>query len=521
MIRIFLAFLLACVSTLATAQTELLPPDEAFRATVTRIDAHTLGIRFEVTPQYYLYRDRISASVEPGSATRLTLPRGELKDDPTFGQVEVYHQNIDASLYSESEIPDSATTTVQFQGCSDVGVCYPPQTVTLALGERSGPKGALDALFGKSRPTTQPAAVAAAPAQPQTDSTFFGQNRWATLALFLVAGIGLALTACMYPLLPIVSSIVIGQGHKRLAAFLLTVVYVQGMALTYTLAGLAAAASGTLLVVALQQTWVIVATSLLFVAMAIAMFGGFQFQLPSSAQTLFNRLAHRLPGGHILPVFLMGAVSALIVGPCVAPPLVAALAYLGQSGDIALGGASLYMLALGMGVPLMAVGAFGATVLPKLSHRVMASVKVVFGLVLLATAIWTARPLWLHWLPAAPTPVFVAVSSGTELDQALAGARGKPVMLDLYADWCVSCIEFERETLTDAKVQQQLERFVLLRADLTANQSEHQAILRRFGLYGPPALLFFDANGQEMPAHRVVGFQDAATFSATLDRIAE
>ncbi|GLS04592.1 hypothetical protein GCM10007860_17390 [Chitiniphilus shinanonensis] len=513
--RLVLALLTLALATLAFAETEadLLPPDQAFRASLTQPSATTLELRFDVAPGYYLYRDRISVTAEPAHALQVRLPDGDIKDDPSFGRVAVFHSDVAMTLQAATPLPADVRLKVKFQGCADAGICYPPQTALLAPGESSGQSDGVGALFGKrgnDRAT-----------QADDDSGFFRGGLWLTLALFYAAGIGLALTACMYPLLPIVSSIVVGNGSNhgsRGRGLLLTAIYVQGMALTYTLAGMAAAATGTLLTVALQQPWVIAATALLFVVMAFAMFGAFQFQFPSRVQTVFNQLAHRLPGGRGGSVFAMGALSALIVGPCVAPPLVAALAYLGRTGDTWLGGASLYALALGIGTPLMLVGAFGAAMLPRLSQRVMRAVKMLFGVVLLGTAIWMARPLWLHYLPQPDIPAFRTVADAAGLDAALREARGRPVMLDMYADWCTSCIEFERQTLTDAGVRRRLQPYVLLRADLTRNSDADAALLRRFGLYGPPALLFYDRDGRLLP-RRVVGFQNAAAFSATLDAL--
>ncbi|TJZ75516.1 protein-disulfide reductase DsbD [Chitiniphilus eburneus] len=512
MIRRFLFALLALLLTAgASASEELLPPDQAFRAALTRPSDTTLELRFQIAPGYYLYRDRISVTAEPAQTLKVRLPDGDIKDDPSFGRVAVFHRDVAMTLEAPAALPANVRLKVKFQGCADAGICYPPQTAVLAPGESSGNVDAVGALFGSSRGASS----------ATDESGFFRGGLWLTLALFYAAGIGLALTACMYPLLPIVSSIVVGNGSNhgsRGRGLMLTAVYVQGMALTYTLAGIAAAATGTLLTVALQQPWVIAATAMLFVAMALAMFGAFQFQFPSQVQTVFNQLAHRLPGGRGGSVFAMGALSALIVGPCVAPPLVAALAYLGRTGDTWLGGASLYALALGIGTPLMIVGAFGATMLPRLSLRVMRAVKMLFGVVLLGTAVWMARPLWLHYLPQGDVPAFRNVASVAELDRALADARGKPVMLDMYADWCTSCVEFERQTLTDAGVRRRLQSYVLLRADLTGNSPDDAALLRHFGLYGPPALLFYDRDGRLLP-RRVVGFQDATAFSATLDSL--
>ncbi|WP_205700981.1 protein-disulfide reductase DsbD [Jeongeupia sp. USM3] len=486
----------------------LLPPDKAFRASLEVSADGGYAVRFSVAPGYYLYRDRMSFSPEPAAPLRAAPPKGEFKDDPSFGRVEVFKHDVVVPL--EGTPPVGTAIRTKFQGCADAGVCYPPQTALLHPGQQD--EGGVAALFGTTRTGSEPPAAAG-------DDGYFNGGKWATIALFFVAGIGLALTACMYPLLPIISGIVLGPGSSgRGKALWLSLVYVQGLALTYTLVGVAAALSGTLLTVWLQQPVVIGAFALFFVAMSVAMFGGYQLQLPGSWQSRMNALATRLPGGHAGPVFLMGALSALIVGPCVAPPLAAALAYLGQQGDVTLGGGALYALALGIGTPLLVVGAAGSAVLPRLSGKTMARIKMLFGVVLLGMAVWVARPLWQGWLPGEHAVSFEPVRSVAELQDKVAGARGRPVIVDFYADWCISCIEFERETLPDPRVKARLDHFVRLRADVTGNTADDAALLKHFGLYGPPALLFYDAEGR-LSRQRVIGFQDADAFLATLNAV--
>lgn len=491
---------------------ELLAPEQAFRPSLVSVDERMLEARFDVAPGYYLYRDRFFFSA-PGIQFHADFPPGIMKNDPSFGRMETYPQSLAIPLRTEGSLDDDTTVTLKFQGCSDSGVCYPPQTVMLRPGESTsgGLSSALSAVWG---PNAVPAEM---PLRVQTRPGLFAGSFVITLGLFFLAGVGLAFTACMYPLLPIVSGIVLQGTTTSGRAIGLTLTYIQGMALTYTAAGLLAAASGAFLAVTLQQPWVIVGFALFFVAMSLAMFGVFSLQLPGRLQSRFNDWAGRFPGGRFLPVFIMGMISALIIGPCVAPPLAAVLAYLGQTGDLLLGGAALYFLAMGLGTPLLVIGVFGAAALPRLPRRVLQGVRIAFGVALLGMAVWVARPLWLERNPV-PGLDFRNVGSVAELDVAVASANGQPVLLDFYADWCVSCLEFERNTLTDPRIQRQLAGFVLLRADITDNTRTHHEMLKRFGLYGPPALLFYDRGGR-LRTERMVGETDAETFSAVLDQV--
>jgi thiol:disulfide interchange protein DsbD len=405
-----------------------------------------------------------------------------------------------------------------------------------------------------------------------------------------LAGLGLSLTPCVFPMIPILSGIIAGQGHKvtRGRGFALSLAYVLGMAVTYAAAGVAAGLTGTLLSVALQSPWVLAAFALVFVILSFSMFGFYELQLPTSLQSKLSDEAGHLQGGRGLGVFLMGALSALIVGPCVAAPLAGALLYIGQTGDAVFGGAALFVMALGMGVPLIIVGLSAGTLLPKTGPW-MEAVKKSFGVLLLATAVWLVSPvipavvqmlLWavlliipaiyLHALDPLPphakgwnrfwkgVGIVMLLTGAALLIGALSGSRdplqplsglrgqavaaevkklpfepvrtlaeldakvkaaGQPVMLDFYADWCVSCKEMERFTFSDPAVQAKLAGFKLLKADVTANSDDDKALLARFGLFGPPGILFFDAAGKEVKAVKVVGFQDAATFMQSLSRI--
>ncbi|MDD2743056.1 MAG: protein-disulfide reductase DsbD, partial [Rhodocyclaceae bacterium] len=413
---------------------------------------------------------------------------------------------------------------------------------------------------------------------------------WAILAFFFVAGLGLSLTPCVFPMIPILSGIIAGQGHKvsRGRGFALSLMYVLGMAVTYAAAGIAAGMTGTLLSVALQSPWVLSAFALVFVVLSFSMFGFYELQLPSSLQSKLSEESGHLQGGRGIGVFVMGALSALIVGPCVAAPLAGALLYIGQTGDAVLGGVALFVMALGMGVPLLIVGLSAGTLLPR-AGAWMEAVKKFFGVLLLATAVWLISPvipaivqmlawaalliipaIYLHALDPLPANakgwqrfwkgigIFMLVTGVALLIGALAGGRdplqplaglrgqavaaepkklpfepvvsladleakvlaaGQPVMLDFYADWCVSCKEMERFTFSDAAVQAKLAGFKLLKADVTANNADDKALLARFGLFGPPGILFFDKSGKEIKTIRVVGFVEAKVFLQTLSQV--
>ncbi|WP_188695794.1 protein-disulfide reductase DsbD [Silvimonas amylolytica] len=523
------SFMTACValwclvtaqSALAVDEKDLLPPNEAFKASVETVDASTLNVHFTIAPGYHLYKDRISFAAQPAQPISPTLPKGDVVNDPNFGKVEIYPRSVDVRLTSSQPWPQTPHLTVRMQGCADAGVCYPPQTVQLtppadnaSHADKPGQDG-VKQLFGAA-----PANTSLTNNDVGSDggtSGFFRSSLAATVGLFFLAGVGLSLTACMYPLLPIVSGIVIGQNKSRWQAFGLTFVYVQGIAFTYTIVGIAAASTGTLLTVQLQSSLTVIIITLFFVAMAASMFGLFELQMPGGFQSRVNDLANRLPGGKLAPVFIMGILSALLVGACMAPPLFGALAYMAKTGDLALGGGALYALGLGTGVPLLLIGAFGATVLPRLSGKAMTNVKRVFGVILLGTAVWVSHPLW--YKPA--TAGFQKVTTNAELDAAVAAAHGKPVLLDFYADWCVSCLEFNRNVLPDPAVKAQLANYVLLQADVTRNTPDDAALLKRFGLYGPPAMLFYNRDGQ-MQKRRVVGDPSAAEFAGILQQLVQ
>jgi thiol:disulfide interchange protein DsbD len=573
---------------------DFLPVDQAFKVEARMPDARTVVVRFSPAPGYYLYRDKLTFTVDAAAAIDSTqLPPGEIKKDPNFGDTAVFHEGFRAVLrLKASQDGKPFALTVGYQGCSEKGLCYPPEKRTFPLAFRTagdgappdGPAGAPTAAAG--------GAPSAALADDARIATLLGSGSfWLVIASFLGFGLLLSLTPCMWPMIPILSGIIAGQGATvtRARGLLLSSVYVLGMALAYAIAGVAAGLTGTLLSSALQNPWVLGAFASVFVLLALAMFGLYELQLPAAWQGRLSMTSNRMQGGKLAGVFAMGVLSAVIVGPCVAAPLAGALLYISQSRDVLLGGSALFAMAIGMGIPLLAIGTSAGALLPR-AGAWMASVKTAFGVLLLATAIWILSSvippaaqmlLWGALLvvcavylraidalppgaggwrklgkgfgllalllgiamlvgaasggrdvlrplsgllaeggagPASAPTAFVRVASVAELDAAVAAA-GRPVMLDFYADWCVSCKEMEHFTFRDEGVRQRLDSMLLLQADVTANNDRDKALLARFGLFGPPGILFFDRQGREIRDIRVIGFQPAERFKAALDAV--
>ncbi len=588
--RLLSIFLLLCLPNLAHAdllsfgakKPAFLPADQAFSLEVTALGQHTLLASFKVTPDYYLYRDKISFSVSGGKrkVTGINLPKGEIKNDPNFGLIEVYHQSFQAEInLDQADTGKSLEIHAGYQGCSDKGLCYPP----------------IEKVFNVNLDQVVSTGPAAPPVKIENENTqiaklFQGGSFWLIVSFFFGAGLLLSLTPCVFPMIPILSGIIVGRGHKitHLHAFVLSLAYVLGMAITYAIAGVAAGYSGNLISNALQTPWVLGSFAAMFVVLSLSMFGFYELQLPTSLQSKLSDTSNKLHGGHLSGVFAMGALSAVIMGPCVAAPLAGALLYISQTHDSILGGTALFALALGMGAPLLLIGSSAAVLLPK-AGAWMESVKRFFGVLMLALAIWIVSPvipmgvqmlLWsallifsaiyLHafdplpintkgWHRArkavgilalllgaayligalsgardilhplgnivrassetSPTLHFERIRNVAELENRLAQAQGKRVMLDFYADWCVSCKEMERFTFTEAGVQNRLKNAILLQADVTANNAEDKLLLSRYQLFGPPAILFFNDQGKELTDFRVVGYQDAAQFGESLNHV--
>ena len=591
------------------AAEEFLDPAVAFRFEARMADPQTAEVTFTIAPAYYMYRERF-AFKSSNPAVRLgtpAIPPGTVKYDQTFEKdVETYKGALTIRIPVEGD--GAFTLTATSQGCADAGLCYPPQDHTASLSAGKGgaaapalPIGAAASQGGMSTPLSSTPMADSAPATPATQAAqaapaaapaqsdlsniagiLGGGSLLAIVPAFILLGLGLAFTPCVLPMVPILSSIIVGEGKNvsRARGFLLSVTYSLGMAIVYTLLGVAAGLAGEGLAAALQNPWVLGTFALLIVAMSLSMFGFYQLQLPSALQTSLSNVSNRQQSGKLAGVFAMGAISALIVGPCVAAPLAGALVYISQTRDVFLGGAALFSMAVGMSIPLLLVGVSAGSLLPRVGAW-MESVKRLFGVLMLAMAIWLVSPvippvaqmlLWAalllgygfyllrhtrHWAAMAfgaafalmggmqlvgvasggrdafaplahlsGTPqhhglVFTRIKTVDQLDAALAANAGKTVMLDFYADWCVSCKEMEKFTFVDPKVQAKLANTALLQVDVTANDAADKAMLKRFGLFGPPGIILFDAQGKEIADSRVIGYQNAEKFSASLERLGQ
>jgi thiol:disulfide interchange protein DsbD len=561
----------------------LLEPEKAFQFSARALDSHSVEIRFAIADGYYMYRERFAFAADgPVKLGSPEFPAGKKHKDEFFGEMETYRKEVRIRLPVQGE--GAFDLKVTSQGCADAGVCYVPMDskarIVLAAAGQQGPA------FSETPRQVDPAPRFSIFASDIDIARLFEGNAALVLASFLVFGVLLAFTPCVLPMIPILSSIIAGEGRSlgKLRALGLSFSYVLGMALAYAIAGVAAAFSGSLLAAALQNAWVLGAFALVFVALALSMFGLYDLSLPGFLHHRLHGAHRKLEGGRFLSVGAMGVLSAVIVSPCVAAPLAGALLYISQTRDVALGGGALFAMALGMGVPLLVVGVSEGALLPK-AGAWMASVRKFFGFVLLAVAIWVVSPVippaaqMVAWaalaiaaavflrifdrLPAGASGwwragkalgVMLLVAGVALLAGALAGNRdplrplagffggpapigqpvawtriaslgaleeklrspGKPVMLDFYADWCVSCKEMETFTFSDPKVRARMDGMLLLQADVTANTEEHKALLKRFHLFGPPGIVFFDAQGREIRGLRVIGYQNAERFLRTL-----
>ena len=598
---LFLLILWCAAQYASAAQPALLEPEQAFRFSARVLDASTIEVRYQIADGYYLYRERFAFAAEPAGVKlgAAQIPEGKKKKDEFFGEVHTHRGELKIIVPVAAAVDGKVALTATSQGCADVGVCYVPQESKIQLvmaggaavvtGGMSGARASDDPL---SRLLSQADAKAPIVAEDSRIAALFQGEFWWLIVSFFGFGLLLSFTPCMLPMIPILSGIIVGRGAPvtRRQGFALSVAYVLGMAITYAIAGVAAGLSGAMLSAVLQNPWVLGSFAFVFVMLALSMFGLYDLQLPERLQTRLTETSNRLPGGRYTGVFAMGVLSALIVGPCVAAPLAGALLYISQSRDLVLGGAALFAMALGMGIPLLVVGASAGALLPQAGPW-MDTVKRFFGVLLIAVAIYLVSPLMpvvaqmLAWAallivcavflrvidplpqhahgfqrfskgvgviallagaaymvgafsgakdilrplsgllagevvaPIASEALFKRVADGAALDAAIKAAAGKPVLLDFYADWCVSCKEMERFTFTDTQVRQRLAGIIKVQADVTANNAEHQALLKRFRLFGPPGIVFFDKNGKEINGLRVIGFQNAEKFSGVLDEV--
>lgn len=585
-VALCLAATLAAVP--AMAADDFLPPEQAFRVTGRMLTAERAEVTLQITSGYYAYREPFRFTAQGAVLGAAEMPPGKVKFDENFQKkVETYRDTLKIVL-PVSAAPGPFTLTVVSQGCADAGLCYPPMTTELRLDPAAlGPSATLAAT------AAPPATVATTTAagwldSARVDNVLRGGRLWQVVLAFFGMGLLLSFTPCVLPMMPILSSLIVGTQRQpsRLRGLLLAAAYGLGMALVYTALGVAAGLAGEGFAAALQTPWAIGAFSLLLVALSLSMFDVYELRLPARWTTQMSEHSNRLPAGQLAGVFVMGGISALILSPCVTAPLAGALLFISQSGDVVQGGAALFSMASGMSVPLLMLGASAGRWVPK-AGAWMHGVKRLFGLMMLAVALYLAQAvlpitavlgLWglllllagfllepfsahphhrhalrtalqrslgvvaltlgvvqivgaasggrdplrpLAHLGVAATalvklPSFQPVDSEAALDAALLASAGRPVMLDFYADWCISCKEMERFTFSDAQVVERLGGAVLLKADVTGNTDAHRALLRRFKLFGPPGTLFFNPAGQEIAEARVVGFQSAQRFIQTL-----
>lgn len=584
-ILLFLFFIFTALSTQAglfDKKPAFLPVDEAFQFSAAKSNnQENVIVNWSIAEGYYLYQEKISVKLNQEENSSFDLPTFSISpedyNDPYFGLMKIFKKPVQA-IFKASQPPLKAEDVVEiaYQGCTS-GFCYPPEVKEIKVADLP-----IEQVANTEKTSENSTALSAQPKAEQdrlAESLF--NSKYAVFGFFLL-GLGLAFTPCVLPMLPLLSAIVIGQNQRpnMWRAFALSFVYVQGMALTYTLLGLIVAAIGLPFQVALQHPYVMIGLSIIFVLLALSMFGVFTLQLPSSLQTKLSLLSQRQKAGALGGVFLMGMIAGLVASPCTSAPLSGALLYVAQSGDLFTGAITLYLLALGMGVPLILITLFGNKILPK-SGMWMETVKKLFGFVMLALPVflisrilpdeWTLRlwamlgtaffiwfafqmpkngtgwvfrilflvaamisvkPLqtWVWGEVSTPSAVenkvvshveFKKVKSEAELQQALAENNKSLVMLDLYADWCVACKEFEKETFSDPSVQKAFGDMLLLQVDMTKNSEENRALMTKYKVLGLPTILFFNRDGKEIEGSRVNGFMPPVEFLQWIEKISK
>ena len=590
MMKKLFIFLVCCLTAMAAQadlfnnKTKFLPVDQAFQLDVQRSDTG-VSMQWQIAENYYLYQDKLAFSLngKPVENAPQFLSSAEQYEDPYFGLVTIFKHDLNLTLPLKDPQPQDLLE-VTYQGCAK-GFCYPPETKQFQIGDLlSNVSAGHEAQNGAETHQTSQSAVENAnvfSSQQNQLAESLSQSKYAML-WFFVLGIGLAFTPCVLPMLPLLSAIVIGGRKEETGnwrALALSFVYVQGMALTYTLLGLVVVLIGLPFQIALQSPYVLIGLSVVFVLLALSMFGVFTLQLPSSLQTKLTQFSQQQKSGAFFGVFVMGAIAGLVASPCTSAPLSGALLYVAQSGDFVIGALTLYLLALGMGLPLILITVFGNKILPK-SGAWMENVKTAFGFVMLALPIFlisriipsmweprlwallgvsffiwlatqmrsngiglffrivffvaamvSAQPLqnWV-WQDNATTSqaanaqsavknslVFQQISNYDELQAVLKQHPNKIAMLDLYADWCVACKEFEHKTFADPQVQTALSDVLLLRVDMTNNSESNRTLMKALAVTGLPTIIFFNQQGEEIQAQRITGFLSAEAFMATLN----
>lgn len=586
---LFLSLSFVLFAAPAQADDNFLAPEQAFKFSAQMADAQTLEVSYIIADGYYMYRERFHFKADHDAVLgQPVFPDGKIKYDETFKKnVETYRNKVSIRIPVKGEAPFRLTVTSQ--GCTDKGLCYSPMDVAVQLFPISTAAGNTMSVTVVTPTASDGGNPSPSPVIDSNDiggiqTTLQSGKLLLILPLFFLLGLGLSLTPCVLPMVPILSSIIVGEGTRstRGRGLLLSAVYALGMALVYTALGVAAGLAGQGLAATLQNPWVLSLFALLLIGLSLSMFGFYELQIPSAWQTRLSQVSGGKGGGggKLIGVFVMGAISALIVGPCVAAPLAGALLYISQSRDVLIGGSALFAMAAGMSVPLLLVGVSAGALLPRAGGW-MEGVKRFFGVLMLATALWMITPvipgaaavlawallligygaymLWGQpgaWLAKAVGVIalilgalqlvnvstggrdalaplaqlggggaaqskidFRHVKSEAELDAVLAQTGGKAVMLDFYADWCVSCLEMEKTTFVDPQVRAALGAFVLVKADVTANNADDKALLKRFKLFGPPGFIFFDAKGQELGDKNLIGYENTEQFLKRLNTI--
>ncbi|UUM21778.1 protein-disulfide reductase DsbD [Mycoavidus sp. SF9855] len=527
------------------ANEPLLDAETAFKINTIERPAG-IDVHVSIANGYYMYRERFGFSVKRGEATlgEPMLPQGQIKFDATLQKkIETYRHDIIIHLPVTRAV-GSFELAVHAQGCADQGLCYSPITHLTSI-KGIALQSPLIAATPSAIAAARPAILDQAPRMlgdglgitesgyrmtgyitrlysPQyAEAVLAGHDLFTMLIIFFILGVALSLFPCSLPMIPILSALIVGEGIQlsRWRSFMLSAAYVLGMAVVYTIFGMAAASAGYSLGPDLQSPWVRGAVALLLFVFALSLWGCYELQLPQSWQNRINTvlLQHKLRGGKWLAVFTMGALSALIVGACMTAPLFGVLTFIAHTGNLVIGGGALFSMALGMGVPLLLVGIGAGHLLPR-AGAWMSAIKRTFALLLTAVALWLVWPLLKPLQPLPAQIEFTRIQSNNELQHRIK-TSGRPSLLEFYADWCANCREMEKITFTDSRVQTQLRQFNLLRADVTNNNLNDRALLKQFGLYGPPAIIFFDANGDEIQALRMVGYQSPSTFLKKLEPI--
>lgn len=581
--RLSLVLLFALGMVAHSQAQDFLDPEVAFKVSAKMVEPGVAEVSYVIADGYYLYRERLKFESADAKLGTPDIPRGKIKFDETFQkEVETYRHNLVVRIPVQAA--SDFTLSVGLQGCADLGLCYPPivTPIKISIADIAATTGN-GSDTGKPAATTTNKIAAAENADNESNSisTALKSGRLLViLPLFLLLGLGLSFTPCVLPMVPILSFIIVGEGTgiKRSRGFILSLSYALGMALVYTALGVAAGLIGEGLSASLQNPWVLGTFAVLMLVLSLSMFDVYQLQVPAALQTKLTMASDGQKKGKLIGVFVMGAISALIVGPCVAAPLAGALVYISQTRDVVIGGSALFAMAIGMSVPLLLVGLSAGTLLPR-AGKWMEEIKHFFGVLMIAMALWMVSPVIPVWTQMAGWALilmgyagyqlfihrggklskvvallfaalglaqlvgvstggrdvfaplahlygghvqevkFVRVKSSAELDAALAQNKGKPAMLDFYADWCVSCKEMEKLTFPVPAIKSKLDSLLLLQVDVTANNADDKELLKRFHLFGPPGIIFFDPQGQEISDARVIGYQNPEKFAKSLSKI--